>query len=74
MEYIQSYPSLHCCVLILADIVAFHVMGFLVSPDDGTDNSDHEREWEKQQLLKAGASTKVRGTRRDAWEHSFSVS
>ncbi|XP_050736972.1 PAX3- and PAX7-binding protein 1-like isoform X1 [Eriocheir sinensis] len=29
--------------------------------DDGTDNSDHEREWEKQQLLKAGASTKVAG-------------
>ena len=27
--------------------------------EDGTDNSDHEREWEKQQLQKARASAKV---------------
>ncbi|XP_069192333.1 PAX3- and PAX7-binding protein 1-like [Procambarus clarkii] len=27
--------------------------------EGGSDNSDHEREWEKQQLLKAGANPKV---------------
>lgn len=25
----------------------------------GSDNSDHESDWEKQQLLKAGANAKV---------------
>lgn len=27
--------------------------------EGGSDDSDHEREWEKQQLLKAGANAKV---------------
>ncbi|XP_053632244.1 PAX3- and PAX7-binding protein 1 [Cherax quadricarinatus] len=32
---------------------------FEAAQEGGSDNSDHEREWEKQQLLKAGANAKV---------------
>ncbi|KAK8404735.1 hypothetical protein O3P69_007763 [Scylla paramamosain] len=39
---------------------------FNAAQDDGTDNSDHEREWEKQQLQKARASTKAAGCEGEA--------
>ncbi|XP_042215602.1 PAX3- and PAX7-binding protein 1-like [Homarus americanus] len=32
---------------------------FDAAQEGGSDNSDHEREWEKQQLMKAGANAKV---------------
>lgn len=43
----------------IALLLSFLLFIYLLFSDDGTDNSDHEREWEKQQLQKAGASTKV---------------
>lgn len=49
---------------MLADVVTYQLT-LLFTSDDGTDNSDHEREWEKQQLQKGGASTKVSAASRE---------
>ena len=55
----STYICIYWCNVKFMIIFHFTNSSACPGPDDGTDNSDHEREWEKQQLQKARASTKV---------------